>query len=200
MADIILTEDDVKRFWLKTRWNPWNGCLEWVAGRTPGGYGKYHINRVGYPAHRIAWVIANGPIPSGLFVCHRCDNPPCLNVDHLFLGTAADNNADMKAKGRTKGANQTECAHGHPYSGENLLFSRKGGKVCRTCRDAASAAYRAANPSRVREANRAWYEEHREAEIARSRARYMANRDVLRAAQRVRYAAAKYRPQSGGAS
>lgn len=51
-------------------------------------------------AHRLAWELANGPVPAGQFVLHRCDNPPCARPDHLFLGTAADNTADMRSKGR----------------------------------------------------------------------------------------------------
>lgn len=75
----------------------------WVSpsrSRTGFGYTRiWHDGKV-TGAHRVAWEAANGPIPSGLFVLHRCDNPPCFNPDHLFLGTDADNKADMYAKGR----------------------------------------------------------------------------------------------------
>jgi hypothetical protein len=80
-------------------------CLEWQAGCDRFGYGRLKRASKREYAHRIAWKFANGPIPSGLYVLHKCDNPPCVNSDHLFLGTIADNNADMVAKGRNSRGN-----------------------------------------------------------------------------------------------
>lgn len=91
-----------ERLWARCERQP-NGCLEWQGFRRSGGYGQ--IGSGGKAAglvetHRAAWEITHGPIPPGLWVLHRCDNPPCCDPDHLFLGTAADNVADMIAKGR----------------------------------------------------------------------------------------------------
>lgn len=75
-------------------------CDEWTGARSSKGYGqRFKDGRVQY-THRLAWEEAHGPIPAGLYVLHHCDNPPCREIEHLFLGTAADNTADMMAKGR----------------------------------------------------------------------------------------------------
>lgn len=76
-----------------------SGCLEYQGYRMPKGYGL--LSGVGEQlAHRIAWVHHHGPIPDGLFVCHACDNPPCIEVTHLFLGTSRENMQDAANKGR----------------------------------------------------------------------------------------------------
>lgn len=85
-----------------------NGCIETTWPRNPDGYGYRRVNGKRRYAHRWAWTQANGPVPDGLFVLHHCDNPPCVKTEpderypdgHLFVGTIADNNRDMVAKGR----------------------------------------------------------------------------------------------------
>jgi hypothetical protein len=80
-----------------------NSCIEWTL--TPGsdGYGKAKIEGKTYRAHRVAWESVNGQIADGMVICHKCDNPMCVNVDHLFVGTPADNMKDKMGKGRYKG-------------------------------------------------------------------------------------------------
>jgi len=75
------------------------GCWEWQAGlRT--GYGIIKVEGKSLGAHRLSWMIYNGDMPEGLYVCHKCDNPKCVNPDHLFIGSHSDNMKDAFNKGR----------------------------------------------------------------------------------------------------
>ena len=80
-----------------------SGCQEWTGATARKGYGQIRVDHKTVQTHRLAWELANGPIPDGMLVCHTCDNPPCCNVAHLWLGTNDENMADMVGKGRTHG-------------------------------------------------------------------------------------------------
>jgi hypothetical protein len=92
-----------RQFWARVAPPNERGCMLWT-GRTRGAYGVFHIQGYNIGAHRYTWEVTNGPIPDGLLVCHVCDVPLCCNVHHLFLGTYADNSADMVRKGRSRSA------------------------------------------------------------------------------------------------
>lgn len=82
-----------------------NGCWEWQAGKDSKGYGVITVDNKMVKAHRLSWMLHNGQIPKhdsyhGVMVCHHCDNPGCVNPEHLFLGLAVNNHDDMMKKGR----------------------------------------------------------------------------------------------------
>jgi hypothetical protein len=113
--DLLLAKQDQHLAALLARVSPEpnSGCWLWVGNALPSGYGLFRLRDNGriarMTAHRASYVLHFGAFPRNLFVCHRCDNPPCVNPDHLFLGSAADNAHDRNTKGRSVGQGKGEA-------------------------------------------------------------------------------------------
>lgn len=84
------------RFWLNVKKT--KSCWIWMASKHPFGYGLIRFRKHHDTAHRVSWILHNGDIPKGMQVLHKCDNPPCINPRHLYLGTQSDNMNDKKHK------------------------------------------------------------------------------------------------------
>ena len=107
-----------------------NGCIEWAKQRDTDGYGRISIKNYPHMVHRVAYEIYIGPIPPGMLVCHKCDNPSCFNHAHLFLGTGKENLQDMVSKGRKpKGENAVNAKLTEEQVREIKIRVSKGEKV-----------------------------------------------------------------------
>lgn len=119
-----------------------SGCWEWTGFHKPlrgmphlkVGYGAMSYRGTPWPAHRLSYHLLVGPIPDGLIVLHKCDNPPCVNPDHLQLGTHQDNSLDASRKGRSRNMQATHCKHGHEFTPENTAWQVRNLSAVRTCR------------------------------------------------------------------
>jgi hypothetical protein len=89
------------RFYAKIAFIPYHSCWEWIGARHWKGYGRFCFEGVNALAHRVSWVLHKGPIPDGLHVLHRCDNPSCVRPEHLKLVSNQDNMDDRNRRGRT---------------------------------------------------------------------------------------------------
>lgn len=108
-----------------------SGCHEFAAMRQPFGYGVVNVDGVPRLAHRVVWEAVNGPIPEGGCILHRCDNPPCCNPTHLYLGTKLDNYRDMADRGRGW-TGRTHCRRGHAYE-PGSYYAEGNRRHCKRC-------------------------------------------------------------------
>lgn len=132
----------LKSFFSKVNKSAPNGCWEWTGYRSPQGYGEYGKG-LERRTHRISFIFHKGEI-GDLFVLHKCDNPPCVNPDHLFLGTQAENIKDCSNKKRIVNSQmkQTHCKYGHEFNETNTRISKLGHRICKSCRDRINAEKR----------------------------------------------------------
>lgn len=149
-------------------------CIVWGGSRFASGYGRIKRNGLTVRAHRWAWERFNGPIPSDLMVCHRCDNPACINPTHLFLGTCKDNLSDMSRKGRSANQQKTHCRQGHSLEG--VVPGSDGRRTCRACRLERESSRWHRDPEASRARARAYY-----ARTAETRRRQKRESDARRA-------------------
>ena len=121
-------------------------CVEWTKYKNKNGYGVLRVGNKNKLAHRHIWEESFGTIQGGLCVCHKCDNPSCINIEHLFLGTHADNMRDMANKkrsvssGRNQNTGKKVCKSGHEFTKENT-YIEKNGRHCRRCRKISKDKY-----------------------------------------------------------
>ncbi len=124
------SEETLRKFWNKVDKRASNDCWIWTPCRRPGVYGHLRIMPDGslLGAHCVSWIIHFGRIPNRLHVCHKCDNPPCVNPNHLWLGTHVDNMHDRDMKGRGKVnliAQSGEANHRARFKNRDILKIRE---------------------------------------------------------------------------
>ena len=118
------TDANVRRFDSKTRQSP-SGCLEWAGAKDKRGYGHFSVGGRCRLAHRVSWQRKFGAVPRGLSILHGCDNPSCVLIGHLSLGTQQENMADASARKRWIHSKRGEAHHGTRLTDKIVLEMRR---------------------------------------------------------------------------
>jgi hypothetical protein len=174
---VEISEKYITRFMGRISFFDKDKCWEWTGLKNEHGYGLFYNNKKLMKAHRFSLIIAKGlkcEKDLGGYVLHKCDNPCCVNPDHLYVGTQKDNARDKVSRKRDHQTKKTHCPKGHEYSGENLRVY-KNGRYCRACQRKRTLAHYYKKAEENKEKNR-----------ARSIAYYYKNLDECRRKSRER--------------
>lgn len=194
-----ISDKDLIRFMSKIKFFEKDKCWEWIGNKGYNGYGRFKLKRKMYFAHRLSYLISKGPIPKDLCVCHSCDVRHCINPDHLWIGTHADNMQDRDKKGRHNNGkkNNTHCPSGHEFSGDNVIIKKCSTgefRVCRECKRLASKKhyflyhekekqnrkdYMIKNKKRLSAYYKKYHQENKDEINAKARARYHQKKNGL---------------------
>lgn len=180
------TLDFLSRFYARIRVDDVSSCWEWMGAKNNRGYGMFSRKL----AHRTAKEIhETEQISDTLVACHKCDNPGCVNPDHVFIGTMKDNMRDMTLKGRSGAQKRTHCKQGHEFSPENTQYTKSGTRRCVQCRKEYAQRVKAADPDAWRAFHLAYYHANKDRirlhAIPRKREYYAKNRERLKEQSRL---------------
>jgi len=127
-----LKKNTIEKFWTKA--NKTDYCWVWMAAQDKDGYGIWSYDGKFWRAHRFSFWATHGHLDSKSLICHTCDNPTCINPNHLYEGDSTTNNRDTVKRGRFNSPlkRRTHCLKGHAFDGENLYHDGKK-RVCKIC-------------------------------------------------------------------